>query len=104
MKTEKLVTCTFEYETAKLLWDTCRDILSQDTEGKDNGTGGILYPHHVGNMMQAFGELARALDQSNERPSLVVVPASSVEVSSDENLLQPLPGLAGPSSSGLILQ
>ncbi len=55
---------------AKFLWELLKDVLSQDAEGKNNGTGGVLFPEDVGCAMRIMTPIATALDElaKNEKP------------------------------------
>ena len=47
---------------AHLLWNTLKDLLSQDAEGKNQGTGGIFYPRDASIMLNIMEKLAKELD------------------------------------------
>ena len=60
---------------ATFLWGLMKDILSQDAEGKNNGTGGVLFPEDVGCAMQIMTPLAQAIDEvkvKEEKPKLTL--------------------------------
>jgi hypothetical protein len=47
---------------AHLLWNLLKDIMTQDQEGKDNGTGGVLLPKDVMIVFRVMENLAKELD------------------------------------------
>lgn len=47
---------------AHLLWNLLRDILSQDAQGKDDGTGGVLVPKDVTITLKIMEVIAKELD------------------------------------------
>ena len=60
---------------ATFLWGLMKDILSQDAEGKNNGTGGVLFPEDVGCAMRIMTPLAQAIDEvkvKEEKPKLTL--------------------------------
>ena len=62
---ETPITISLSKMEATFLWGILQDILNQDSEGKLNGQGGILYPEHVGCGMRVMGELAEKIDAFN---------------------------------------
>lgn len=62
---ETPITIKLSKMEAVFLWGMLQDILNQDSEGKLQGTGGILYPEHVGCGMRVMGELAQEIDRFN---------------------------------------
>lgn len=63
MKKQDVIKIEFQPNEAMLLWKMLQDILSQDAEGKKNGTGGLLYNQDVGFALSALTTLAEALDK-----------------------------------------
>lgn len=63
------------YNEAKFLWGMLKDILSQDAEGRNNGTGGILFNEDVGAAMRLMTPLAQAIDDYNKEYNLEKNPA-----------------------------
>ena len=65
-----MIKIEMSYGEAKFLWGLLKDILSQDAEGKNNGTGGILFNEDVGAAMRLMTPLAEAIDDCNKQYGL----------------------------------